>query len=73
MDKIVRFVKDNSVDEGFLQNWYQSSVIETDKPVWTDEHLAELSGDFYLIPKETVEKLEKEKTISINNPMNCCF
>lgn len=57
MDKVIKFIKDNSVDEGFLQDWYQASVLETDKPVWTDEHLAELSGDFYLIPKETVDKL----------------
>lgn len=56
-NSIKEFIKNNSVDEGFLQDWYQSSVIETDTPVWTDEHIAEVSGDFYMIPKEAIDKL----------------
>ena len=39
----------------FLQDWHQSSVLETDTPVWTDEHIAEMVGDFYSIPKEVVD------------------
>lgn len=53
--KVTDFVKENAVDEGFLQDWYQSSVSETDPPVWTDEHIEEVVGDFYLIPKEIVD------------------
>lgn len=53
---IKEFIEENSVSEGYLSDWYISSVGE-DNPVWTDAHLAELSGDFYLIPKEVVDKL----------------
>ena len=49
------FIKENTVDEGFLQEWYQNSVLETDTPVWTDEHIAEMVGDFYLIPREVID------------------
>lgn len=56
MSEIKKFIEKNSVDEGFLHDWYQSSVIESDSPVWTDEHIAEVCGDFYLIPKEALEK-----------------
>ena len=45
-DKIQEFIKNNAVGEGFLQDWYQNSVLETDTPVWTDEHIAEMVGDF---------------------------
>lgn len=55
-----KFIKENAVNEGFLQDWYQSSVSETDTLVWTDEHIAEMTGDFYLIPKEVVDGREKE-------------
>lgn len=50
-----KFIKENAVDEGFLQDWYQSSVSKTDTPVWTDEHIAEMVGDFYLIPREVID------------------
>lgn len=53
-DKIQEFIKNNAVGEGFLQDWYQNSVLETDTPVWTDEHIAEMVGDFYLIPREVI-------------------
>lgn len=59
MDELVNFVDNNAVDEGFLQNWYQDSVLETDIPVWTDEHIAEMCGDFYLIPKEVIDRMRK--------------
>lgn len=52
------FIKENAVDEGFLQDWYQNSVLETDTPVWTDEHIKEVIGDFYLIPKEVIDGRE---------------
>ena len=56
-ETIKKFIEENAVSEGFLGDWYQSSVDPTDNPVWTDEHIAEVCGDFYLIPKESVEKL----------------
>lgn len=56
---IVNFIKDNAVDEGYLQDWYQNSVLETDTPIWTDEHISEVYGDFYLIPKEVIDKEEQ--------------
>ena len=55
VDKVVKFIDDNAVDEGFLQDWYQNSVLETDTPIWTDEHIAEMVGDFYLIPREVID------------------
>lgn len=55
-EKVKKFIKENAVDESFLQDWYQNSVSETDLPVWTDEHIAEMTGDFYLIPKEVVDE-----------------
>ena len=56
-EAIKKFIDEQAVGEGFLQDWYQNSVLDTDPPVWTDEHIAEVCGDFYLIPKEAVEKL----------------
>lgn len=44
--------KDDCVSEGYLQNWYIDSVDETSNPKWTEEHIAELCQDFYIIPKE---------------------
>lgn len=55
---IKNFIEEKAVDEGFLQDWYRSSVDDRDNPIWTDEHIAEVCGDFYLIPKESVEKLD---------------
>lgn len=52
------FVTENSVDKGFLQDWYQASVLDN-PPVWTDEYITEIVGDFYLIPKEVVDGKEK--------------
>ena len=57
MDKAIRkFIKENAVDEGFLQDWYQASVDATANPVWTDEHITEVCEDFYLIPKESIKE-----------------
>lgn len=56
-ETIKKFIDEQSVGEGFLQDWYQNSVDNKQEPVWTDEHIAEVCGDFYLIPKESVEKL----------------
>ena len=57
MSEIKKFIEENSVSEGFLQDWYQASVTD-DPPVWTDEHIVEVCGDFYLIPKEAIDKLK---------------
>ena len=40
------------VDEDYLQCWYVDSVMPYDEPVWTDKHIEELVGDFYLIVRE---------------------
>jgi hypothetical protein len=57
MSSTKKFILDNSVDDGYLQDWYQTSVLNNE-PIWTDKHLSELSGDLYLIPKEVVEQLK---------------
>lgn len=41
----------DAINMNYLQSWYQCSVDETQKPIWTDEHIEELFNDFYLIPK----------------------
>lgn len=28
-NKVEKFIKDNAVDEGFLQDWYQNSVFRS--------------------------------------------
>ena len=45
--------KDAAVDEGYLQDWYISSVSEDDEPVWTEAHIEELANDFIVIPNDT--------------------
>ena len=45
--------KNEAVDEGYLQDWYISSVSEDDEPVWTEAHIEELAKDFIIIPKDT--------------------
>lgn len=54
------WLENNCADEGLLQDWYQSSVDESN-PVWTDEHISELMNDFYVIPKDNVSKFAKMK------------
>lgn len=38
------------VDYDYLEDWYINSN-ENENPHWTDKHIEELLGDFYLIPK----------------------
>lgn len=45
--------KSEAVGEGYLQDWYISSVLGDDEPVWTDAHIEELAKDFIVIPKDT--------------------
>ncbi|CCY19967.1 putative uncharacterized protein [Eubacterium sp. CAG:786] len=45
--------KSEAVGEGYLQDWYISSVSEDDEPVWTEAHIEELTRDFIVIPKDT--------------------
>ena len=48
-----------AVDEGYLYDWYISSVLDSDTPIWTEEHLEELFNDFILIPKTVLNECEK--------------
>ena len=57
MDDIKKYIQENAVDEGYLSDWYQSSIDNTEPPVWTDEHISEVYNDFYMIPREVVENL----------------
>jgi hypothetical protein len=41
----------NAYSESTLIDWYISSIDETLPPIWTEEHIAELCRDFYVIPK----------------------
>lgn len=59
MSNIKKFITKNAVDESFLSDWYQNSV-KDDPPVWTDEHIKEVCGDFYLIPKEAAANLPED-------------
>ena len=59
MSNIKGFITKNAVDESFLSDWYQNSVTD-DPPVWTDEHIKEVCGDFYLIPKEVAANLPED-------------
>lgn len=49
--KALEKVKDLAVERGYSKDWYQQSIDETQEPIWTDAHLDELYGDFYLIPR----------------------
>ena len=42
----------NEVDEGYLLDWYISSVSDEYEPVWTEEHIKELHNDFIVIPRK---------------------
>ena len=54
------WLENNCADEGFLQDWYQSSV-DKSNPVWTDEHISELMNDFYVVPKDRISKVCKNE------------
>lgn len=45
--------KSEAVGEGYLQDWYISSVSEDDEPVWAEAHIEELAKDFIVIPKDS--------------------
>ena len=45
--------KNEAVGEGYLADWYISSVSEDDEPVWTEAHIEELAKDFIVIPKDS--------------------
>ena len=45
------YMKRNELDEGYLSDWYISSVDETVNPVWTENHIKELVNDFVVIPR----------------------
>lgn len=45
--------KNEAVGEGYLQDWYISSVVGDVEPVWTEAHIEELAKDFIIIPKDT--------------------
>jgi hypothetical protein len=44
-------VLSKAYSESTLIDWYISSIDETVPPIWTEEHIAELCKDFYVIPK----------------------
>ena len=50
---------EKAMDESTLYDWYVTSVVQKDTPVWTEEHIEELLNDFYVIPKEAETELEK--------------
>lgn len=54
---VKKFIDDHAIDTGYLYDWYQQSIDTTIPPVWTDEHIEEVSNDFYLIPKEIIDTL----------------
>lgn len=41
-----------AVGEGYLVDWYITSVSEEDEPVWTEKHIEELYNDFIVIPRK---------------------
>lgn len=45
-------IREQSVDIGYLYEWYQDSVNPDDEPIWTKKHIEEIFHDFYLIPKQ---------------------
>lgn len=49
--------KEDAVDEGYLYDWYIHSVGEED-PVWTEQHISEMYNDFYILPRDVVDKLD---------------
>lgn len=55
MRELKKILEEIAVDEGYLVDWYINSTDDSD-PVWTEEHIEELVGDFILIPKSEVRK-----------------
>lgn len=50
-------VKDNSIDAGYLEDWYIHSVLENQ---WKLSQVVELSKDFYCIPKCVIDEIDVE-------------
>ena len=50
---------EKAMDKSTLYDWYVTSVVQKDTPVWTGEHIEELLNDFYVIPKEAETELER--------------
>lgn len=52
--KAKRYIEvSEAMDRNTLYDWYILSIDETISPIWTDEHIEELSNDFYLVHKDT--------------------
>lgn len=68
--------KSEAVGEGYLQDWYISSVSADDEPVWTEAHIEKLANDFIVIPKDTpvadVAPVVHGKWIRIDDPEFIC-
>lgn len=47
----IQQILSKSYSESTLIDWYISSIDETLPPIWTEEHIAELCRDFYVVPK----------------------
>lgn len=57
-DSVKSFIVDESVKEGYLEDWYITSIWgDASPPIWTEGHISEMCKDFYIIPKETVDKI----------------
>lgn len=67
--------KSEAVGEGYLQDWYISSVVGDVEPVWTEAHIEELAKDFIVIPKDTpatdVAPVVHGKWITIDDISRC--
>lgn len=66
----------DSWEFGLLCDWYINSVCIGDvggAPVWTEEHLEELTNDFYVIPKNANAEMElnvcKDYATWVNKPL----
>ena len=64
MSELEKILKEMAVDEGYLTDWYINSTDDSD-PVWTEEHIEELVGDFILIPKSEVRNHMNDGWISV--------
>ena len=58
-----QWIEENSVSEGYLSDWYISSVDNAETPIWTDEHIEELCHDFWLVPKTGMNGDEPPKEV----------
>lgn len=56
VEDIERLPSAKPVDYGYLVDWFINSV-GNEEPVWTEEHINELTNDFYVMPK--IEKGEE--------------